>query len=333
MTIYDIAAKAEVSISSVSRYFNHPELLSPQTKKKIGKVMEQSEFIPNQMARGLVMDSMRSIGIMMNDIQNPRFSTIAYNLERSFFEWGYNTMFCNTGDDWRKIQQYLYMLSSRRVDALILIGSMFSSFDLSSGISKHFSSDVPIFSSDVELDMVNSYSVTADHNYGMHAAVKHLAEKGHRNLAFVACTDSTNTRKKISAFHRALQDYGLPFYREDNVLQILLSNCSDPNLDVASIIKARGVPYTGLIFSHDEVAARAVSSLQFHGYRVPEDYAVIGYDNSRYALCCQPLLTSIDTQASTIARVIANLVNDVLNQREVGDHIIIKPTLVVRSST
>lgn len=333
MTIYDIAAKAEVSISSVSRYFNHPELLSPQTKKKIGKVMEHSEFIPNQMARGLVMDSMRSIGIMMNDIQNPRFSTIAYNLERSFFEWGYNTMFCNTGDDWRKIQQYLYMLSSRRVDALILIGSMFSSFDLGSGISKVFSSDVPIFCSDVELDMVNSYAVTADHNYGMHTAVKHLAEKGHRNLAFVACTDSANTRKKINAFHRALEDYALPFYREDNVLHILLSSCSDPNLDVGSIIKAHGVPYTGLIFSHDEVAARAVSSLQFHGCRVPEDYAVIGYDNSRYALCCQPLLTSIDTQASTIARVIANLVNDVLNHREVGNHIIIKPTLVIRNST
>ncbi len=333
MTIYDIAEKAGVSISSVSRYFNHPELLSPQTHKKISKVIEQSEFIPNQMARGLVLDSMRSIGIMMNDIQNPRFSTITYNLERSFFEWGYNTMFCNTGDDWRKIQQYLYMLSSRRVDALIFIGSMFGNFDLSSGISKYFSPDVPIFSSDVELDMPNSYYVTADHNSGMHAAVKHLAEKGHRRLAFVACTDSINTRKKKEAFHRALSDYGLPFYREDNVLQILLSNCSDPNLDVASIIKAQGVPYTGLIFSNDEVAARAVSSLQFHGYRVPEDYAVIGYDNSRYALCCQPLLTSIDTQASTIARVIANLVNDVLNQREVGDHIIIKPALVVRNST
>lgn len=333
MTIYDVAKKAHVSISSVSRYYNHPELLSEATREKISNVLGKSDFIPNQMARGLVLDSMKSVGIMMNDVQNYRFSTIAYNLERSFFEWGYSTLLCNSGDDWRKIEQYLYMLSSRRVDALILIGSMFGNYDISPAISRYFSTEIPIFSSDLDLDMPNSYSVTADHNYGMHSAVKHLAEKGHQELAFVTCTNSLNTTRKIDAFHRALNDYELPFNRDANLLRIPLSSAADPSLDVASIIKASGIAYTGLIFSTDQMAARAVSSLHFSGYHVPEDYAVIGYDNSQYALCCQPPLTSIDTQSGTIARVIANLVNDVFNQRAVGNHIIIKPTLVLRGST
>lgn len=332
MTIYDIAKEAQVSIASVSRYFNHPEVLSPETREKISRVLEQSDFIPNQMARGLVLSTIRSVGIMMSDIQHQRFSTIAYNLERAFFEWGYNTLFCNTGDDDRKIQQYLYMLSSHRIDALILIGSMFGNPGTETAVKKFFP-DIPIITSDVELDLPNSYSVTPDHNYGMRAAVRHLAEKGHTHLAFVASTGSINTEKKIDAFYRAVQAQGLPLYQEKNILRVPLSRCEDTNLDFTSILDTCGIPCTGLIFSTDRMAARAVSSLCYHGRRVPEDCAVIGYDNSPYSLCCQPPLTSIDTQAKTIARVIANLVNDIFNHKEVGSHVIIKSALVIRGST
>lgn len=333
MTIYDIAREAKVSIASVSRFYNHPEMLSPVTQKKIRKALESNDFIPNQMARGLVLNTIKTIGVMMSDIQHQRFSVIASHLEQAFFEWGYNTLFCNVGDDWRKAQQYLYMLSSRRVDALIMIGSVFASFDIKSGLEKYFNYEIPIITSDMDLDMPNCFSVTPDHNYGMLSAVKHLMDRGHRNLAFFACTNSLNTNNKIDAFHRALDKYNLPFYREDNILHLFSSASEDPNLDVADIILQSSVPYTGLIFSHDQLAARAVSSLMFHKHRVPEDYAVIGYDNSPYALCSQPPLTSIDTQAKTIARVIANQVNDIFNGRDVGNRVIIKPTLVIRNST
>ena len=332
MTIYDIAKEAQVSIASVSRYFNHPDILSPETRGKIQQVLEKSEFTPNQLARGLVLSSMRSVGIMMSDIQHQRFSTIAYNLERAFFEWGYNTLFCNTGDDDRKIQQYLSMLSSHRIDALILIGSMFGNPGTETVVRKIFP-DIPIITSDVELDLPNGYSVTPDHDHGMQAAVRHLAEKGHTQLAFVASTNSINTEKKIDAFYRAIQRQGLPLFQDKNVLRVPLSLCEDTNLDFSAILRSCGVPFTGLIFSTDRMAARAVSSLCYHGRRVPEDCAVVGYDNSPYALCCQPPLTSIDTQAKTIARVIANLVHDLFDQREVGSQVIIKPTLVIRGST
>ncbi len=333
MTIYDIAKKAEVSISSVSRYYNHPEMLSPEIQKRISRVLEESDYIPNQLARGLVLNSAKSIGVMMSDMQHQRFSMIASNLEQAFFEWGYNTLFCNTGDDWRKMQQYLYMLSARRIDALVLIGSVFGSFDVKSMLLKYFPEGLPVITSDLDLDMPNNFSVTPDHNYGMLTAVKHLIDRGHKDLAFVACTNSLNTNRKIDAFHRALSAYDLPFFREDNILQLFFSAREDPNLDVAAIVKESGIPYTCLIFSHDQIAARAVGSLQYHGYRVPDDYAVIGYDNSPYSLCSQPPLTTIDTKAKTIARVIANQVNDIFNDRDVGSRVIIKPTLVVRSST
>ena len=333
MTIYDIAREANVSISSVSRFYNHPEMLSPETQKKIRKVLEAKDYIPNQMARGLVLNSAKSIGVMMSDMQHQRFSIIASHLEQAFFEWGYNTMFCNTSDDWRKIQQYFYMLSSRRVDALILIGSVFASFDIKGCLERYFNTEIPIITSDLDLDLPNCFSVTPDHNYGMRSAVKHLIDRGHRDLAFVACTNSLNTNSKIDAFHRALGEYGLPFYREDNILRLSFSASEDPNLDIADIVAQSGVAYSGLIFSHDQLAARAVSSLMFHNHRVPEDYAVIGYDNSPYALCSQPPLTSIDTQTKTIARVIANQVNDIFNNRDVGSRVIIKPSLIIRSST
>ncbi|MBQ6929111.1 MAG: LacI family DNA-binding transcriptional regulator [Oscillospiraceae bacterium] len=332
MTIYDIAKEAGVSVASVSRYFNHRDKLSPSIQKKINQVVENRDFIPNQMARGLVFNSMKTIGIIMSDVQHLRFSTIAYNLERSFFEWGYNTLICNTGDDIRKTQQYLYMLYSKRVDAIILIGSMLDLFDIKSEIKKYFS-EIPVITSDMDLDMSNSYSVTPNHFPGTRDAVMHLMKKNHKNIAFVANTRSSNTHKQINAYLRSMNELGLPLYKDNNVLELSLAKKIDSELDVASLISASGIPYTGLIFSHDEMAARAIGSLQFHGYRVPEDFGVIGYDNTAFGLCCQPLLTSIDTQGGTIARVIANLVNDIFNQKEVGNSVTIKSKLVIRRST
>jgi len=332
MTIYDIASEAEVSISSVSRYFNHPELISKKIRGKIDAVLEKHDFIPNQMARGLVLNSTKSIGIMMNDIQHQRFSIIASHLEQSFFGWGYNTLFCNTGNDIQKIQQYLAMLSSRRVDALILIGSTFGNHDLRGQLKQYFS-DIPVIASDTMIDLPNCHSVTVDHDYGIQSAVEHLVSEGHSNLAFIASTNSLNTARKEDAFHRALHSRGLPEHENGSVVRIPITECQNPNFDFVSILRSSSTAYTGLIFSTDRMAARAVSSIQYHGYRVPNDYAIVGYDNSPYALCCQPTLTSIDTQSETIAKLMANLANDVFHQKETGNRIIIHPVLVIRGST
>lgn len=332
MTIHDIAKEACVSISSVSRFFNHPELLSEETRKKISNVLDKNSFIPNQMARGLSMNTAKTVGIMMSDIQHQRFSAIAYNLERTFFDRGYNTLFCNIGDDWRKTQQYLYMLASKRVDAVILIGSIFGNFDIADLIMNYIA-DIPVITSDIELDLPNCYSVTPDHKYGMREAIQHLTHRGHKHIAFVASTNSVNTNQKIDAFYRTLMEYNLPLHSNENVIRVPLSRQEDPELNFSSFLESTNIPYTGLIFSTDQMASRAVSSFTYHGHRVPDDYAVIGYDNSPYALCCQPPLTCIDVQTKTIARVITNLVSDLFDQREVGNHIIIKPKLVIRSST
>lgn len=333
MTIYDIAAGAGVSIASVSRFFNHPDLLSESIQQKIRKVLENNDYIPNQMARGLALNSTKTIGVMMSDMSHQRFSLIASYLEQAFFDWGYNTVFCNTGDDQRKMQQYLFMLSSRRIDALILVGSVFASFNMKEDLEKYFGEDVPVLTSDLDLDMPNCFSVTPDHNHGIRSAIKHLAERGHEYIAFVAGTGSLNTNRKIDAFLRALAEYDLPINIDSNVIHLPFSAADDPDLDFSAVVKQTGVPYTGLIFSHDQFAARAVSSLIFHGYKVPGDFAVIGYDNSAYSLCCQPPLTTIDTQPRSIARVIANQVNDIFHHRDVGNSVIIRPSLVIRSST
>lgn len=332
MTIYDIASEAKVSISSVSRYFNHPEKLSPACWKKIDDVLKRHSFVPNQIARDLVLNTMRTVGIMMNDMKYQRFATISSNLERAFFNLGYSTLFCNTGNDLGKVQQYLGMLSSKRIEALILLGSNLGRPDIVNLLAKYFP-NIPVVAADLVVDLPNYYSVSIDHVFGIEIAVDHLISRGHEHLVFVACTESSNTLKKAKAFQEALSVRNLPFDKEHNIIHFPMDRCEELSLDFASILQSKNSNCSGIIFSHDMVAARAISSLRFYGHEVPQEFGIIGYDNSPFGLCCQPALTTIDTQLGTTARVMVNLINDIFIGKEVGNKISINPRLVIRGST
>lgn len=332
MNIYDIAKEAGVSASSVSRYFNHPEKLSPERWQAIDAVMQRRSFVPSRVARSLAMSSMKSVGILMNDMQHQRFAIICSSLERAFFQMGYNTMFCNTSNSLEKTQQYLEMLSAARTEALILIGSRLVRDDIKELLIKYFPTK-PIVTMDLSVDLPNCHSVMVDHTYGIELAVNHLVARGHEHLAFVACTESQNTARKAESFRNALSIRGLPMNSDGNVVQIPLDACEEPSLNIAEILQASSPKYSGIIFSHEMMAARAIASFQAHGYSVPKDYAVIGYDNLPFALCCQPTLTSIDTQIGFTSRVIANLIGDLLDGNAATDKVIINPKLIQRFST
>lgn len=332
MTIYDIAKQTGLSIASVSRYFNHPEKLSAKSTQVIQEALARSNYVPSQAARSLAQSNVKIIGILISDMQYQRFAIIASNLEKSFFAMGYNTIFCNTGDSIEKTRQYLDMLASRRIEALILIGSQMASPEVISMLKTYFSS-IPIVSADMETSLPNGYSVTVDHKYGISCAIDHLVEKGHTHIGFVASTNSMNTARKISIFKNIMISRSLPLDEKNNVIDIPLSECGNSELDFGEIVRKACPECTAFIFSHEQVAVRAISSLQFHGCKVPGDYAVIGYDDTNLSFCCQPTLTTIDTQLANTAKVITNLIDDIFNEKTVGNRIIINPSLIVRAST
>src|SRR5689334_15616268 len=125
MNIYDIAEKAGVSIATVSRVLNGSSSVSEKTRKKVNEVMQDLGYTPNVFARGLMVNSMRTLGVMTIDVRDLYYANAIHTIELEARQRGYDLILCSTGEDINEKKKYLKLLLQKRVDGIILIGSVF----------------------------------------------------------------------------------------------------------------------------------------------------------------------------------------------------------------
>lgn len=329
MTIYDIASEAGVSISTVSRVLNNSKRVNPETRKKVQTVLERYNYTPNAMARGLVHNTMRTIGIMAADVRNYHFAFTIYTLENLFFDWGFSVILCNTGNSLEKKKDYIRILAEKKVDGIILVGSVFSDIRIEDEVMKYLQ-DTPIVVANGVLSVPKAHSVLIDHNWGMEQAVRHLKERGHREILLIRTSQTYNAAQKLRGFGRAMKLFDLPmdgscvietqFGLKGGIeaVEKTVSTCKNP---------------TAVIFTDDSAAFSSLRRLRELGYRVPQDMAVVGYDNSDYGSYSTPSLTTVDTKNEVFSTIVANTLHEILRKGQVGSSIILKPELIVREST
>ena len=332
-TIYDIAAEAKVSIATVSRAINNPSKLAPDTLARVKAVLEKNNYFPNAMAQGLVRNSTKTVGVLLTYIKNPHFSTSAYVLETLFFKWGYTTLLCNTGNELSKKMDYIQILASKKLDGLVMLGSTFSSGEIEQ-VLRDYMPDVPIMLSNMALPtqpMGNCYSVQIDHGVGQRLAVDHLISRGFRNISFIKANDTINTHRKVEGFAQAMRERGLPFDPKKQIISVEQGPVGGRSFAASAAPKLKD--RQAFIFMDDFTAIGAVSEFRKRGVPIPEQVAIIGEDNSTFALCSEPQLTTIDTQIENISTVIASTLHDIFLKRPVGNNIVLYPELVVRETT
>src|SRR5690554_1687177 len=125
MRMKDIAGLAGVSIATVSRVINNPEQVRPETREKVQNILEKTNFVANAVARGLVLNSTRTIGVLTVDIRDMFFAKVIYTIERCFKNLGYNVLLSNTGGEAEEKRRYIKVMLEQQVDGLILVGSVF----------------------------------------------------------------------------------------------------------------------------------------------------------------------------------------------------------------
>lgn len=329
MTIYDIAAKARVSISTVSRVLNNPDKVNENTRKHVLAVLEEYNYTPNALARGLVRNSMRTIGVIMADIRNLHFAQTAYTIESHFFNWGFSVLLCNTSNKPEKNKDYLRILAEKKVDGVIFVGSAFTDLNIERDIKRYLRS-TPVVISNGVINLPQAHSVLIDHNLGMEFAVGHLKERGHREIILIRNSRSYNSANKVKGFHRAMKIFDLP---TDDSHVIESSAGYKGGTEAMNMMMESGKKPTALIFCDDASALAGMLRLQECGYSIPQDMAIIGYDQSDYCLLARPQLTTIDIKIATFSSIVANTLHDVLQGKEVGTTINLSPALVVRQST
>lgn len=215
MTIYDIAKQAGVSASTVSRVINNKPGINAQTRKRVQKLLNENHYTPNEAARGLVMQSSKIIGILIEDLRIEHHTESAYVIEQEMTALGYTCITLSTGRKDEKKADYIRILEQRRVDGAILMGSMFETEAVKKSIEEHLS-DIPVAIVNGYLDLPNVYGVLIDEERGVKDCAELMLKKGKKHLVMAVDSDTPSNWNKQKGYIRAMTEQGIA--KKDNLL-------------------------------------------------------------------------------------------------------------------
>lgn len=333
MNIYDIAKEAGVSISTVSRVMNNKGNVNPRTQQKVEEVLSRHNFRPSPAAR--ITDAapgqgLRSIAVLTVDIRVPHYARTAYTIEREFSRRGYEVSLCNTGGELKETVKYLHAMSEKKVDGLILVGSVFNALGKRPEIRSLLGS-MPVVLANGRLDLPNSYSVLVDDIYGIGLSVQYLYQLGHREIWYIKDMDTESAREKTRGFVQAMKTLGLPS-PEEKIIETEHACVEDGIRAVQKLLRSRR-PFTAIVCGEDITAAGVLKGLSEAGMQVPKDVSVTGYNNSTYAQICCPRLTTIDNKPELVAMLSVQLLTSLIEKADIYSSAVIQPELVAGGSS
>ena len=334
LTIYDISEKAGVSIATVSRVLNGSCNVSEKTKKKVLDVIHQYEYTPNAFARGLGLNTMKTIGIMCADSSDIFLAKAIYHIEQKLRANGYDSILCCTGYDLEAKMKCMNLLISKKVDSIILVGSNFI-YEKESD-NKYIcdaANEVPVMLLNAAYDAPNVYSIVSDDFTSMYEATKQLIASGRKEILYFYNSTSYSGRKKLSGYRTAMEEAGL--LKSGNLMQLYTDSHEDIDAMANHLYKAyeKGLTFDGALASDDNLAMGIISFARKAGLEVPTDLSIIGYNNSLLAHCCHPKLSSIDNKLETLCQHLINTLMGLLGGNEMPKKTVFSGEVICRGTT
>lgn len=333
MTIYDISEQAGVSIATVSRVLNGSKNVSEKTRKKVLDIISRCEYTPNAFARGLGLNTMKTIGIMCADSSDLYLAKAIYHIERKLHENGYDSILCCTGYELDAKITSMNLLITKKVDSLILVGSNFIyEKENDNRYIADAAAQVPVMLLNADLDAPNVYSVVSDDFTSMYEATLQMIQTGIQDIVYFYNSDSYSGKRKLAGYRAAMEEKRL---LSGERLQFYRGSHEDiPAMtDHLKKLHAGGLDFHGVIAADDTLALAAVKYARAMNYRIPDDFSVLGYNNSMLAECCEPELTSIDNKLETLCQHLITTLLGVLGGNEMPKKTIFSGEIVKRGTT
>lgn len=330
VSLKDIAKIAGVNISTVSRALNDSVEIGEETKKRIKKIANQYNYIPDYTAKALAGKGTKSIGVIVPEIGSNYFATMLNYIEHELDKRKYSLLVGMAHHNYKKEIYYLNVFRNRRVDAIILAGSMYK--EIVSTLDKiREKQNIPIVLIHTFVPFKNYDYISVDDFHGINSAVRFLKKQGHRKIGYIA--DELASRFRIDIILEAIKKHGL----ELNQNHIIIGN--EPNeyggyLLMKKMLKEKELP-TAILASYDYIAIGAIKALLESGLRVPDDISIVGYDNIRESAYLHCPLTTISPPLIKMVELSINiLINKIENKRFTDiQHFSLKPELIIREST
>jgi len=331
VNIYDIAELAGVSIATVSRVINDSPNVAEKTKLRVRRIMEEQSYVPNGFSRGLGLNSLKTIGLICPDAADDYIAKAVASLEHSLRDYGYNCVLCCSGYAYEDCQIAVSTLLRRRVDALVLIGSVYAADNPDSeqvNYIREAAKQTPVFMINGWVRGENICCALCDDFDASYSAVKEMIQSGRRKILFLTDMNTVSTNLKRKGCEAALAQAGLKLCGDVNVG---LSNQINQTRDY--LLKLPGLDIDGIFAANDALAAGALKYAKRMGLSVPGRLCVIGYNNSELSVCCDPELSTVDSRETRLCQIAIDSMKLRFSGRPVGEKVYAKGFLIRRGTT
>lgn len=326
----DVAEATGYSVNTVSLVLRGSSRLPLKTRELILKEAERQNYVPNQLARSLILQSTKMVGLVLTDIMNPTITKTARSIELDLAAAGYGVMFASSDNELQNEKRALNHLQSSQVDGILIYPTSHNEIEHIQNIAR---SGYPI----LLLSDINNASLDAvainDHK-GAYLAISHLIERGHKHIALLDGSLSLGNTDKMEGAQKALQDAGL----NPKSLCIIdtLGHNAIHGFEAIEKALANNPRPTAIFATTDSLAIGAARWCRENDLRIPEDLAIVGFDNTEAAEFCSTPLTTInyaseDVSKRAVERIVLRIESDEnLEQTAVT---LIEPNLIIRESS
>jgi LacI family transcriptional regulator len=327
VTIADVAREAGVSLMTVSRVVNDKADVSQATRQRVLQVVERLGYRPSSIARGLATRRTGTLGLVVPDVANAFFANVARGAESHAYARGYNVFLCNTDEDSQREEEVLQSLEEKRVDGVVLCSSRLDDSELSLQLRRF--PVLVLVNRLLESDDV--CTVLVDDKAGGRLATDHLLSAGHQAVGFLAGPPLSHSgRQRKAGYRAALTAAGWPYNAD------LVQHCS-PTVQgghqAARELLVAHPRLTALFCYNDLVAVGALQACAELGRRVPDDLAVVGYDDIPLANLVTPPLTTCRVPRYKLGELAMQLLLDQIDgSSDQHERVVLQPELIVRVS-
>ena len=326
-TIYQVAERAGVSLSTVSRVLNGKSTVNQALKERVEQAVKDLNYRPNSVARSLANSRTDSIGVLVPELNAPFFGDLMQAVESTLRAADKHVIITVGRNCLATEKDAVEFLISRNCDALIMHAEALSDEYL----LEINNTKMPIALVNRQIDGIADACTTLNNEQGGYLATRHLIELGHKNIAYISGpTEKNDASQRLAGHKRALAEVGIPIST-----QLIYNGDYQEEDGKAGLLEllARDVPFSALVCANDWMASGAISCARDLGMSLPQDLSIVGFDDVVFAHHVYPRLTTVSNPIYEMAEMSANyILNKVYGQKKMVQRLF-EPTLVIREST
>jgi len=329
-TLKDVAKRAGVSVTVASRVLGNYGYVSEETRAKVLKAAREIGYRPNVLARGLKTKKTYSIGVIISDITTFFFTSVVRGIEDVASQNGYHVILCNSDEVPQKEKEYLEELYERKVDGIIL-----SATGKTLTFLRKLTREGMLFVFiDRKINGIDTTQIVVDNRWGAYEAVEHLIKLGYRRIGVInGLRGIMTSEERFSGYCKALEGNGLAL--DQKLVKYGDFRMEKSKKAMLEFLEMNKAP-EAIFVTNEPMTTGALLALREKKVKIPDDIAIVGFDDPVWASLLDPPLTAVRQPAYSIGTIACqNLLQNIKKsnkRRLIHEEIVLKPKLIIRES-